>query len=576
MAAVPATSEACGSDATDRPPVADGSRPRGISPVRATVIVALVGLVIAVAVSWTAWTLNNHNEHRLLEVQTQQAAAVLSSTILGLRDPLVTVLETETATGGSPQQFEKFASTYVGPKLPFVSATLWRSDGSTPVPVLSAGVEPLLDPHSPPALALVDKARTSPTFVVTPVPVRGPRRIGYAVADPRDPTFVVYAERAIPADRVVPVESGSAFSDLDFATYLGPTTSLSALSTTDVPLQDLPISGDTSKASIPFGDSTVTLVATPRGPLGGSLGGALPWVFLVGGLVVTAGAAVVTYLLARRRRTAEHDAQIISGLYRQLDGLYGEQRSISETLQQALLPQRNPTLPNLEVASRYLPGTAGVEIGGDWFSLIDIGDHRFAFAVGDVSGKGVDAAAIMARMRFTIRAYLTEGHPPDVVLGMCSRQLNVNQDGHLATVLIGVGDTTTGVVTLANAGHLNPLRVSGAAAPGFVTTEVGLPLGVAAGAYRSTAVQLASGSTLIAFTDGLVERRGENIDRGLERLVRAATDPVPTVDDLVTRLTDTLGPTGSDDDVAVLALRWTSPPGPGGAGGPAALADQIG
>ena len=313
---------------------------------------------------------------------------------------------------------------------------------------------------------------------------------------------------------MVPFEKGSAFSDLNFATYLGSATTPSALATTDLPVDQLPIRGDVVRTSIPFGDSSVTLVASARSALGGTLGGVLPWIFLVVGALLTLGAAVVTYQLVKRRRNAERDSQTIATLYQQLDGLYGEQRSIAETLQRALLPQRNPAVPNLEVASRYLAGADGVEIGGDWFSLIDIDDHHFAFAVGDVSGKGVDAASIMARMRFTIRAYLTEGHAPDVVLEMCSRQLNVNGDGHLATVLIGVGDADSGVISLSNAGHLNPLRVSGTSAE-FVSTEVGVPLGVAPSSYSVTTLQLTSGSTFVAFTDGLVERRGESIDVGL-------------------------------------------------------------
>ncbi len=560
MEAGTAAGERHGSRATDRPPIADMPRARGISPVRATGIVALLGLVITLSVSWTAWTLDRHNEHRLLEVQTRQAVAVLNGTILGLRDPLDTAVQIENATGGSAQQFNQFAANYVGPGRLFVSAVLWKVDGTTYQPVSAVGAKPLIAPDSRQALALVRKAVDSPTFVVTPVPANRPRRIVYAIAEPKNPTTVLYAERAIPANREVPVESGSAFSELNFATYVGTTTNLSALATTDLPLSQLPITGDTVRASIPLGDSSVTLVTSPRGPLGGTLGGDLPWLFLVGGVLVTLGASVVTYLLVRRRRNAEQDARTIAGLYQQLDGLYGEQRSIAEALQQALLPQRNPSVTNLEIATRYLAGTDGVEIGGDWFSLIEIDERHFAFAVGDVSGKGVDAAAIMARLRFTIRAYLTEGHPPDVVLEMCSRQLSVDRDGHLATVLIGVGDADSGVITMANAGHLNPLRVSSTTAE-FVRTDVGLPLGVSRGRYTTTTVHLASGSALVAFTDGLVERRGESIDIGLERLIQAATAPALTVEDLITRLTATLGPAGSDDDVAVLAFRWTSPTG---------------
>ena len=556
MTEVATQSGSLGSKATDRPPIAP--REGTFAPVRATVIVVVVGLLITLSASWTAWTLNRHNERSLLEVQTRQVSALLSASILSLRDPLETALEIENATGGNVQQFNSFVSTLVGPDRSFVSAVLLRSTGTTWHAVSVVGVTPLLPPGSSQATSFLAHLRKSPTFVVTPVPALDPRRVGYAITDPKDPTIAVYAERAIPADRVVPIEKDSAFSDLNFATYLGPTTKSSALATTDLPVAQLPIGGDVVQTSIPFGDSSITLVTAPRGTLGGTLGGVLPWIFLVTGALLTLGAAVVTYQLVGRRRSAERDAQTIATLYRQLDGLYGEQRSIAETLQRALLPQRNPEVPNLEVASRYLAGTDGMEIGGDWFSLIEIDDRHFAFAVGDVSGKGVDAASIMARLRFTIRAYLTEGHAPDVVLEMCSRQLNVNRDGHLCTVLIGVGDADSGVISLANAGHLNPLRISGTSCE-FVSTDVGLPLGVAPSSYSVTTLQLTSGSTFVAFTDGLVERRGESIDLGLERLVLAAAGPIPHVDDLLSRLLGTVGPQGSDDDVAVLAFRWTSP-----------------
>ena len=279
--------------------------------------------------------------------------------------------------------------------------------------------------------------------------------------------------------------------------------------------------------------------------------------FMMNG-ALTIGTAVVTYQLVRRRRIAVRDAGTIADLYLELDRLYGQQRSIAETLQQALLPQKNPSIPNLEIASRYLAGAAGVEIGGDWFSIITVDQRHFAFAVGDVSGKGVGAAAIMARMRFTIRAYLTEGHPPDTVLGMCSRQLHVNRDGHLATVLVGIGDVDSGVITMANAGHLDPLIVSGGKAE-FAHSTVGLPLGVTAADYTPTIVQLAPGSALVAFTDGLVERRGESIDVGLARLARAATDTYTTLDGLLSTITSTLDSEGPDDDIAILAFRWRGP-----------------
>jgi serine phosphatase RsbU (regulator of sigma subunit) len=469
-----------------------------------------------------------------------------------------TALQVELATAGSTQQFNQFADSYVGSGRVFSSAILWELDGVSWRTAAIVGAPPLLAPNSEQAHSVVSKAVTSPTFAVTFIQSRGSLRIGYAVANPKNPTIVIYAERAIPANRVVPVESNSAFSDLDFATYLGPTTNLSALTTTDLPLRELPLSGNAMRVSIPFGDSTITLVAAPRTPLGGTLGGVLPLIFVVGGALLTIGTAIVTYQLVHRRRSAEQDAATIADLFEQLDGLYGEQHSIADSLQQALLPQHNPAIHNLEIVTRYLAGADGVEIGGDWFSAIELDGRGFGFVVGDVSGKGVGAAAIMARLRFTVRAYLVEGHPPEVVLGMCSRQLNVTRDGHLSTLLVGVGNVDSGVIKVANAGHLNPLIISDSGVQ-FAETSVGLPLGVGASTYTATTIPLTSGSTLVAFTDGLIERRTESIDAGLERLARAATTPAPTLDDLVSNLTSTVANEGLEDDIAVLAFRWSQP-----------------
>jgi hypothetical protein len=305
---------------------------------RAAVIVALVGLVITLTVSGTAWTLNRHNEHRLLEVQTRQAVAVLNAAILSFQGPLDTALQIETATGGSIEEFNKFATSNTGLGHLFVSAVLFRSDGATWQPVSVVGTQPLMASSSPRAQALIGRALKSSTFVVAPVPTNNPRRIGYAIAHPKDPSVAIYVERAIPTNRMVPVESGSAFSDLNFATYVGSTTRTSDLATTDLPLTQLPITGDAVRESIPFGDSSITLVTSPRGPLGGALGGALPFMLLIGGLLLTLGATVVTYQLVRRRRSAEQDAQTIATLYQQLDGLYDEQRSISDSLQRHFCP----------------------------------------------------------------------------------------------------------------------------------------------------------------------------------------------------------------------------------------------
>jgi serine phosphatase RsbU (regulator of sigma subunit) len=281
----------------------------------------------------------------------------------------------------------------------------------------------------------------------------------------------------------------------------------------------------------------------------------LPWIFLTGGLLLTVATALIAEQLVRRRRLAEQDAQTIAGLYERLDGLYAEQRTIAETLQRALLPSHNPSIPELEIASRYVAGADGVDIGGDWYTFIEVGERHFSFVVGDVSGRGISAASVMAKLRFTIRAYLLEGHPPEVVLAMCSRQLDISGDGHFATVLVGVGDLDTRQVTLSNAGHFNPLLVSGSVSE-YVEAAVGLPLGIAPCSYDSKAIVMPAGSALVVFTDGLVERRGENLDVGLERLARMALTPAATLEDLVERVVSQSTEGGSEDDIAVVAFRW--------------------
>ncbi len=298
-------------------------------------------------------------------------------------------------------------------------------------------------------------------------------------------------------------------------------------------------------------------MARAKGPLGGSLGGDLPWIFLVGGILLTLTAALVAEQLVTRRKAAEQDARTITGLDEQMDALYGEQRTIAETLQRALLPQSNPAIPNLEIATRYVAGMGGVDIGGDWYSIVLLDDRHFAFVVGDVSGRGIDAATVMARLRFTIRAYLLEGHLPNAALQMCSRQLDVETDGHFATILVGIGDVETREITLANAGHLKPLVVSGATAE-FVDCDTGLPLGMSEAANGSSTILMPPGSTLLAFTDGLVERRG----KGSTTACSVWPTPRPSRAIAATsccRCALRHRAADSTDDVAILAFRWTEP-----------------
>ncbi len=524
-------------------------------PGRVALAIILVGLLVTAACAWTAWTLDRHNEHRLLELQTQQAGDVVASTIVSIENPLVTAAQIATVSDGNVQRFTGYMAAFTGPGRQFASVSLWRSTGGSVQPVAAIGAAPALPSNSGAASEFIARAFQSPTVVVRGIGTGRLDRIGYAVSDARDGTFAVYGERSIPANRRAPIESNSAFSDLNFATYLGTRTDLAHLATTNLPLGDLPVGGSPARDLIPFGGTTLTLVAAPQTELGGALGAELPWIFIVGGVLLTIASAIVGVQLARRQRKAQQDARTIAGLYDQMDVLYGEQRSVAETLQHALLPKLNPVLANLDVVSHYIAGADRVDVGGDWYSVMRVDDRHFAFVVGDVSGRGISAATLMARLRFTIGAYLQEGHAPETVLAMCAQQTDVTVDGHLATVLLGLGDVHTREISLANAGHLNPLVISDGRAE-FVRTKVGLPLGVTASTYESVTVVMPAGSTFLAFTDGLVERRGELLDVGLHRLASAAASQDVDLGRFIPSLITALDCSESEDDIAILVFRW--------------------
>lgn len=512
-------------------------------PATVASLIAVLCLVLTGASTWAAARVDRNTEHRLLDVQTKQAGTVLSTAVLLVQEPLSTALSVQKVAGpaGNPSGFTNLMSAYVGPGKVFESASLWRRKGSETTRIAGVGVTPALAPERPATRTYLRDAFRSKTYIVRSVTVGRRSSIVYVQADPGT-GFVVYAERPVPPDRRAPVDRNSAFAQLHYAIYLGPTRERAALSTTDVALSTLPLRGTTSHVTVPFGDTVLTLVTSPREHLGASLSRRLPLLLLLGGLLLTGMASGAGYQLTRRRQAVE--------------AMYGQQRELSERLQRALLPHGNPAIPNLEIAAEYIAGARGVDIGGDWYSIVALDEGRFAFVVGDVSGRGIDAVAVMARARFTIRAYLLDGHSPAAVLERCSHQFDIAVDGHLTTAVIGVGDWRTGAVTIANAGHPTPLLVTPSGAD-FVRTTPGWPLGVGPTTYEATCLTMARGSTLLCFTDGLVERRTEDIDTGMRRLATtAAGATAATPDELVRHAVRGLRTDDAADDIAVLAVRW--------------------
>ncbi|WP_018637850.1 SpoIIE family protein phosphatase [Parafrankia elaeagni] len=237
---------------------------------------------------------------------------------------------------------------------------------------------------------------------------------------------------------------------------------------------------------------------------------------------------------------------------------YERERAIAVTLQRSMLPRRPPDVAGLTVAWRYLPGSAGALVGGDWYDVLHLDGGRAALVIGDVMGHGLHAAATMGQIRAAARAYAGERFAPAVVLGQLDAAMSRLEQGSITTVAMGVLDPADGSLTVASAGHLPPLIVPPRGEPWYPPVEPGPPLSTGVAQYPESQLVLEPGSTLLLYTDGLVEDRIRPIDEGLELLRRSATPDLPP-EELCDLLLAALGRTGdNDDDVAMLAVRLGS------------------
>ena len=176
--------------------------------------------------------------------------------------------------------------------------------------------------------------------------------------------------------------------------------------------------------------------------------------------------------------------------------------------------------------------------------------------LGDVSGRGVEAATIMARLHFAIRAYAIQGDAPAEILGKLGRFLDIDQDQSFATILCALVDVPRHSVPLVNAGH-PPLLLLNGKTGDFVRTTVFPPVGVdRTTVYEATDFVVPGEATIVAFTDGLIERRDESIDTGLERLRTLTTEGPLGLDDLLTKILTESSSAEYHDDTAILAVRW--------------------
>lgn len=242
------------------------------------------------------------------------------------------------------------------------------------------------------------------------------------------------------------------------------------------------------------------------------------------------------------------------------------QRGAIEILQQGLLPRALPEVPGLILSATYRAAAREVSVGGDWFDVVrSVGEAAVHLAVGDVAGHGLEAVETMGQLRSAGRGWLVEGHGPGGVLDRLNRLLLATLPDEVATLALASLDPRTSRLVLALAGHLPPVHVRADGRAELLWGRTGPPLGAVADIhYDELQVQLDPGDTVVLYTDGLVERRGEPIDLGLARLARAAGAGARLgPDEMVEALLETALPPGERfDDLCVLAVRLALEPRP--------------
>jgi serine phosphatase RsbU (regulator of sigma subunit) len=278
------------------------------------------------------------------------------------------------------------------------------------------------------------------------------------------------------------------------------------------------------------------------------------------------GVITLSRAAGRSGFTESSDVPVAEELGRQLAaGLANADRSawdhtVAQALQRAVLPDSLPRVPGLDLAARYLPSTVGLAVGGDWYDVFALGDGRIGLAVGDVVGHNVTAASVMAQVRNLLRGYAVDKVDPAAVLAATGAALELLLPDTLATAVYVVLDPASGKLSYASAGHPPPVCVTPSGEVSYLDADPDAMLGVGRG-FTTRRRRLVPGSTLLLYTDGLIEDRHRDLGEGLARLAgvmgrgaaRTAEQTCVAVRAVM------VGTKPRADDLCMLAARLTRP-----------------
>jgi hypothetical protein len=515
-----------------------------------SVATLLVLLTLTIAVSWAVRVGVRHQEDRLLRERANEVALVLREAVDSLSSQLETVGRVMQATDNSPTAFRRASAALVN-----------GTDGGETLLLLrqtSAGYQVMLanGPAYRPGQTLggsvaatLDRAGVSGKILPTPVMGTGENRaLGFALGPPIAPDGTVLYLQVNLGGLSSPQGSGTApFHELNTALYAGMTaTRAQALVASRT---DLPLRGDVRSVTVTAGATPWLLQVSAIHPLVGSTTANAAWYALAGGTLLSVLVAGVIEIETRRRRSAI--------------ALYRTEHQIAESLQRSLLPIL-PQVDDLEIAARYVAGSSAQEVGGDWYDVFELDGGHVGIAVGDVLGHDIEAAVLMSRVQTALRAHAIVGEQPAAVLDRLDHLVASLHTDRLVTVFYGVlgpaGKDGERQLVFANAGHPPPLLHS----PGGGTVELddatSLLLGapdIAVDARRQHEVPVSAGSTLLLYTDGLVEVPGQSLTELIGDLKLATTAAAQSggVEGMCDRVLGTVRPAAGGDDLAMLVVR---------------------
>ena len=512
----------------------------------------VVGLAIFLGLAAGCRLLYDQTENRLLQQRTNEAGAAIQLSVNQIKAPLDAAAELAAATNGDAASFAKIVQPYLGTDAgKFTSVALYRIGSTTPTETVGALIVLPTD-GSNSAASMLASATTHPFVIVNLLSGQG-RHLGYAVADAaKNPQWVAYGERTLGADPNIRRRTDEPFAQLNYAIYLGVQPTNDHLLGASV--RTLPFEGRRALQVVEFGDTNLLIVMTPIGHLSGGLFANLWWIVACGGVLLSAAFA----LLARRLLDRHHTALELAA---DNERLYDEQRHIAETLQLGLLPQHLVGPQGVAVAARYWPAGSANLIGGDFYDLFAVDEDRWGLAIGDVCGKGIEAAALTGLARHTLRAAARNSTSPTEVLLAVHQALRDHRPATFCTACfayIAHHGTDSLRVQLSLGGHPQPLLRHRDGRVESVGT-LGTLLGMIEPTVATTVVDLEPGDTFVFYTDGLTDAPAEgavSVEELAALLTIEGDQPIEQLADTIRALKRARRPLGSGDDTALLILRF--------------------